>query len=584
LTRTIRYIALCATLILITASACLAQRKKGSDPAMNAARLREAEFFFSEAQKFFILEDFAKALMYFERVAELNPTNPTVHYKIAEILARNQKEEDLVKAAQNIELALKYDNKNKYFYLLASNIYAGLGQFGKATAMLETMMQEVAGTEEYLYELAALYIFDKKEDEALRVYDRAENLMGVDEVSSIQKQQILLGKGKIQEAIREGEKLLHAFPDEERYVLGFAETLSRYGQGLKAIGYVEAFIKDHPEAGNSKMLLAGLYRDNGHEEKSRSIALQVMEDATVDVSSKVLMASVYVNTVANNRNNKVSNQALEEFTVSLFQKLEAHHPNDPNAHLMGGNLFLAMERTEEAKVQFLKSVRAGSNSFEPWHNLMFLESQSNQVDSLLKHSEEALELFPNQATAYYFNGYAHVLKKQYKEGVYSLEQAKRLSSKNPEFVSDICALLGDAYNGAKEYVKSNQAYEEALAFNPNNDIVLNNYSYYLALRKESLEKAERMSSQLIRLFPDNAAYLDTHAWVLYAREKYKEARKVIEKAIQSGTPSAVHLEHYGDILFQLGEIDQAVKQWEKAKQKDGDNAALERKITNRKLN
>jgi len=81
------------------------------------------------------------------------------------------------------------------FYLLASNIYSSLGQFDKATQVLEAMFKEVKGTEAYLYDLAALYLYNKKEDEALKVYDRAESLMGIDEVSSIQKQRIYLDKG-----------------------------------------------------------------------------------------------------------------------------------------------------------------------------------------------------------------------------------------------------------------------------------------------------------------------------------------------------------------------------------------------------
>lgn len=550
----------------------------------NEARLREAEFFFTEAQKFYILEDYSKALQYFQRVADLNPTNATVHYKIAEILSKSVKEEDLTSAAQSIELALKYEKKNKYFYLLASNIYAGLNQFSKATEALEVMMKEVKGTDEYLYELAALYTFDKKEDEALKAYNRAESIMGVDEISSIQKQRIYLERGKIEEALQEGEKLLKTYPDEERYLLGFAETLSRYGQNQKAIEYVESFIKDHPEAGASKMMLAGLYRDAGQEEKSRAYVLQVFDDASVELNSKVLMLGTYATSMTNNKNKNISDPELENFTVTLFEKLQSNYPTDPNVHLIGGDIYLALEQNELATKQFMQAIRAGSSSFEAWQNLLYLEAQGNKPDSLIKHSEEAMELFPNQAMIYYFNGLGHLQKKHYREGAYSLEQAKRLSTQNAALVSDINSMLGDAYQGSKEYAKSNAAYEAALSYNPNNDIVLNNFSYYLALRKEDLEKAEKMSSQLIKLFPENASYLDTHAWVLYAREKYKEARKVIEKAIQIGPASATHLEHYGDILFQLGEVDLAVKQWQMAKQKDADNASLDKKIQNRKLN
>jgi len=569
----------------VVATPVFSQKRKNSQESKpNEIRLREAEFFFSEAEKYFILEDYAKALLYFQRVSELNPTNATVHYKIAEVLAKGTKEEDIQKAAQSIELALKYEKKNKYFYLLASNIYANLGQFEKATTALETMLKEVKGTEDYLFELAALYLYDKKEDEALKVYNRAEDIMGVNEVSSQQKQRIYLDKGKIPEALAESEKLLQAYPDEERYVLGFAETLSMNGQRNKAIQYLENFIKDHPEAGNAKMVLAGLYKDDGQEEKSRSYVLEVFDDPQVNVSSKVLMMGTYNAMLSQNQSKKINDPELETFVVNLFKKLETNYSTDPNVHLVGGDLYMTLEKDEDAKREYLKAVRSGSASFEAWQNLLYLETQSNQIDSLIAHSEEALEMFPNQAMVHYFNGYGHLRKKQFREASYSLEQAKKLSTSNPAFVSELNGMLGDCYNATKEYAKSDQAYEEALAFNPNNDIVLNNYSYYLALRKENLEKAEKMAAQLVKNFPENPSYLDTYAWVLFERGKYKEAKKTIEKAIQSGQGTATHFEHYGDILFQLGDIDNAVKQWQKAKQKDGDNASLDKKITNRKLN
>ena len=144
-------------------------------------------------------------------------------------------------------------------------------------------------------------------------------------------------------------------------------------------------------------------------------------------------------------------------------------------------------------------------------------------------------------------------------------------------------MLGDAYNATKAYEKSDKAYDDALAINPNNDGVLNNYSYYLALRKTSLDKAEKMSALLIKNNPDNPTFLDTYAWVLYSRQKYKEARKVMERAVSTGNATATHFEHYGDILFQLGDVTGAVQQWEKARGLNANSEILNKKIANRQI-
>jgi tetratricopeptide (TPR) repeat protein len=559
------------------------KKKKQDQGKLSSARLSEAEAFFIEGEKFFVLEDYSKALLYFLRASELNPDNATIHYKLAEVLAKSSKEEDLKKASVAIDQAIKMDKKNKYYYLLASNINSNLGQFTKSAVLLETMLKEVPETEEYLYELATIYLFDKKEEEALKVYNRAESALGISEASSLQKQRIYLDRGKVPEAIAEGEKLVEAYPEEERYVLALAELFSQNKQTDKAIARIENFVKDNPDSPSAKMFLGGLYRESGQEKKSRDYITDLFNDPQVAAPSKVLMLNTYNATLAQYKSKGKKDVDLEVFVLELFQKLEILHPTDAGVHVVGGDLFLTLEKNGEAKKQYLKAIRNGANSFESWQNLLFLETQANQYDSVIVHSEEALEVFPNQAMVYYFNGFAHLRKKDFRPATSSLEQAKKLSSSNANLVAEMNSMLGDAYQALKEYDKSAKAYDEALAFNPLNDIVLNNYSYYLSLRKADLEKAEKMSTLLVKNHPANAAYLDTHAWVLYSREKYREAKKTIERAIATGNASAIHFEHYGDILFQLGDIDEAVTQWRKAKSLDNTNANIDKKIANRKI-
>jgi tetratricopeptide (TPR) repeat protein len=152
-------ICLLLTGVLLVSIPSFAQRKKkaGDETQASGIKLREAEFYFTEGEKFFILEDYSKALLYFQRTMEISPENATVHYKIAEVLARSNRQEDMLKASISIENALKLEKKNKYFYLLAANIYNSMTSFDKAAAVYETMIREVKGTEEYLYELAAVY-------------------------------------------------------------------------------------------------------------------------------------------------------------------------------------------------------------------------------------------------------------------------------------------------------------------------------------------------------------------------------------------------------------------------------------------
>lgn len=572
--------------MLTTAFSLSAQKRKKSADADQPQSIKErrVESFFTDGEKYFILEDYAKALMYYQMALEVDPNNATIYYKIAEILSRRTSQEDLQKAALSIENALKLEQGNKYFYLLAASIYNGLSKFDKAAHAYEKMIETIKGTDEYLYDLAAVYQYANKPEEAIKVYNRAENVLGINEISSIQKQRLYLELGKTKDAIDEGEKLINAFPEEERYVTGFAEVLAQKGERTLAIQYLEKFVHENAEdSGGAKMLLASLYRDTNQELKARELWLTLFDDPSIDLNNKVIVLGAYSTELNQARARSNPDPGKEEFAMLLYEKLRKLYPDETNVHILGGDLYLSAGKNREAEREYFAAVKSGNANFEVWQNLLYLETKLDQFDSVIRHSETALELFPNQAMVYYFNGYANLRKHEYAEATGALEQAKKLSVSNVGLVGEIDGMLGDAYYATKEYDKSDRAYEDALKINEYNYNVLNNYSYYLSLRKTNLEKAERMSALLVKNNPDNPAFLDTYAWVLYAREKYKEAKKIMERAITTGDASATHFEHYGDILYQLGDVAGAVQQWEKARGLNANNDILNKKIANRKI-
>lgn len=542
-----------------------AQKNKRDSSAVASGKTRDAESFFTEGEKHFILENYTKALIYYQKSLEINPNNATVHYKIAEALAQSDKQEDKLKASISIERALALEKKNKYFYLLAAKLYSDLTQFDKAAQVYETMFKQLPESQEHLYELAAIYQYAGQKEDAIRVYTRAETFSGINEISSLQKTRLYFELSQTEDAIREGEKLIDAFPDEEQFTVAVAETVSQYGFKEKAIGYLEKFIAENKPASSAQMLLAGLYRDTNQEDKARQLLMASFNDPDLELNSKLIVLGTYNSELNQARIKKQPDANKEKFALELLTILRKHYPEQENVHVLGGDLYLTLDQKSDAQKEYLEAIRYGSTSFQVWQNLLYLDMQLEQYENAALHSEQAMEYHPNQAMVYYFNGLANVRRKLYREAAQSLEQAKKLAGTNTAMIGEINGLLGEAYNGLKQYEKSDLAYEDALAYNASNENVLNNYSFYLAVRKVNLDKAEKMSGQLLKNNPNNPAYLDTYAWVLFAREKYRDARKAIEKAITAGPATATYFEHYGDILYKLGDVDNAVKQWEKAR-------------------
>jgi tetratricopeptide (TPR) repeat protein len=133
----------------------------------------------------------------------------------------------------------------------------------------------------------------------------------------------------------------------------------------------------------------------------------------------------------------------------------------------------------------------------------------------------------------------------------------------------------------KEYDKAFQTFDEALGKNMDDLILLNNYAYYLAERDLKLNEAEEMAKKVIEKEGSNSTFLDTYAWVLYKRGKYKDAERVMETIFSdSKNNDAEFFEHYGYILRKRRNCTDAIINWEKALELDGNKVHLKTEIEN----
>ncbi len=210
---------------------------------------------------------------------------------------------------------------------------------------------------------------------------------------------------------------------------------------------------------------------------------------------------------------------------------------------------------------------------------MFCDLYLEDYQSLANDSEKCIDYFPNYPLPYFFAGIGNYQLKDFVKAKAFLESGKEFVVNNNALLEQFYSSLGDIYNEMKNYDASYVAYDKVLKLNPDNSVVLNNYSYYLSLRNEHLDRAKEMAKKSVELDPYNSNNLDTYAWVLYKLEDYKGALEWIEKAYNnSSNASGVVLEHYGDILVKLGKKDEAMKYWKLAREKKDYSEFLDGKI------
>lgn len=570
-----RFLSLVLVCFLAASPTLFAQKGKRHSQRGGASRqldFSQAEYYLAEGMKFYILDNYTKAIDYFQKAAEADPQNAGANYAIAEAYLKMKRYADGIPYA---EKALKLDAGNKYYHLMMGQLYEKDRRLPQALKIYQELIRLTPDDPDPYLDLAAIYLQQEKYDDAVKTYDRIEKLIGINEEVVRQKQQLYLKLNRLEAAIAEGKKLTEAFPDEPRYLILLAEIYNSNKRTDEAIPLIEkALINGGSANAQLRLILSDLYRTKGQIQKADQELEAAFSSPELSADLKVQILADYVKS---HHAEKSRNNALR-----LAGMIINSNPESAKGHAVYGDLLVFSNQKAEARDQYLKAVKLDNSIFEAWQQLVRLEAELGQIDSLKKHTDLALELFPNQSVFWYFNGYAHLAGRDYFKAIDALEEGRRLSVGNQELLNDYNAMLGDAYNATGEYIKSDAAYQTVLTKDPDHAAVLNNYSYFLALRGEKLDQARQMAARLVEKHPDNPTYLDTFAWVLYMLKDYQQAKKYLEKAV-SGSPSGTILEHYGDVLFQLGETERALQVWQQAKKAGKASEKLDQKIAQKKL-
>lgn len=546
-----------------------------AQPAVKSDKAVAEETEFTDAYRFLLVDEPTKAIDALEKMVVKNPANSAAQYALASAMIKAGKPTEALPHAQK---AYQLDKTNAYYLLQVAELYVKQKRYPEAEELYESLLTKGSETIEYGVELAAIYLFDDKPDKALATYDRVEKAMGLNEEITRQKQRIYLKQNKVDKAIEEAEKLIASEPADPDFLVEGAELLMANDRVPLAISWLERALKLSPDSPQANMMLADIYRKQGDLDKSNQAIQKVFANPNLEAGLKARILSSYVGTSGDR-------PAAKQDALKMAQELSRQNPKDAKAQVMMADLLMQQGQKAEARDAYVRAARLDPSVYEVWGAIVQLDGELAQVDSILTHTEKALEVFPNQGLLWYSNGAANLYKRRYQEAIDALEESRKLLASNEKIQPEIIGQLGDAYNGLRDYVHSDEAYEAALKLDPTNDRVLNNYSYFLSLRKENLPKAKIMSTKLAELHPTNATYLDTHAWVLYVMKDYAGAKKFLEKAIQSdpANVSGTVLEHYGDALFQSGDKAKAIEQWKLAKQKGGASDRIDQKIAGGKL-
>lgn len=497
----------------------------------------------------------AAAEQTFKRLIELQPDNDAAYFELSRIYLE---QEDYPLAEQAARRAAELKSENSWYWSLLLDIYRKTAEINRIPDVLTKLIELNPDEESNYHEKAYTLYLSRNFDEALEVYDTIAARFGKTDAYYLSRYQILMAKGESPQAIAALEELVAQEPEESNAYILLAERYTDSGKYSRAIELLEYAAGRFPEDPIILLSKADTYLAMGRQKKAHDYLRQAFlsEKLDIDVKAGVLYTAV------SDRKQPIDEQVIAE----LATLLTTQYPQEAKAHAVKGDIFVRLRRFQDGRDAYRASLDINQYLDGVWQQLLQTELQLNAFDDMTVHGTEATKLFPDHPLILFFTGLGYLGKQDHASARQYLERAlNNVDGGHSQVLTQIYTSLGDVYHALGMDAESDVAYEEAIALDSTNAYALNNYAYYLALRKESLELAGELSKRSNELEPGNASYEDTYAWVLFRQGNYREALVWIERAIQhAGEPSATLLEHYGDILAKSGDIDHALIQWKKA--------------------
>jgi tetratricopeptide (TPR) repeat protein len=513
--------------------------------------------------------------MYFAESLEIDSTCAACAFEISKLLLSN---ESYAEAEDLMEKAVRYSPENKYYITLLSRLYQNNDKGNKAVKVSERLLlKENPGIEDY-YFVAQVQMENGLYVKAIGNLNAIENRMGISEGLTFEKFQIYIENEDFQGAENELKRIINKFPDNGAYYIylgDFYVDRDNYKNAKKQ--YDKALEIDKE---NSKVLfsLANYYLETGDTVQFKDNLLKAFVSSNIEFSSKFRRFMPFVSGSA-----KSDNPLNKNDLTTIFEILIDTHPKESDIYGAYAHYLVTQDKDDKAIELFDKALSFDASQSEVWQEYLFLLSSLRENDLMLEKSTEAVGFFPEEPLFRLFQGVALFQNDDLKRAAETMETGLKYIDENPGLKGRLHAYLGDVYYSLGDVDKCFFHFEEALKIDENNVIVLNNYSYYLSVRGENYDRAERMSSRTIELEPGNATYLDTYAWVLFKKGRYNEAKFIIERAVDNmDVPNGVIIEHYGDILIKTGDVEGALKQWKKAVELEEHSDQLFEKIKSEK--
>jgi tetratricopeptide (TPR) repeat protein len=432
-------------------------------------------------------------------------------------LIKNQKEKALEVLNEAIA-SNKLKNSDVLWYQKSKIEYAIDGNSERAIKSIKKAIS-INESEDYLKLLATYYAQNKDFASAINIYDKLIKMNPNSDYYYF-RGKLYLEIDLEQKAIEDLKKSVE-LDGNTRAALTLSELFIKKENYSEAIKYLEAIKDSEAVELLIKYKLGELYLKQMENDK----AIKVFEEIIPKVNGKEYyyilkqLAKLYFES----KNYEKANE--------YFTKLSDTYNDDIQAAYFAGITSEAIDDLEKAKKYYEKALKITPDFAYVLKRMAYISYIEKKYEKALKYLS-SIKDEDRDVEFYRIKSLVYEGKKDENLQMRAIEEGLSKFKNSEDLLFDKAILL----EKQKKYDETINILENLVKNNPNNASYLNFLGYLYADLNKNIKVAYEYISKALKLEPENPAYLDSMAWVLYRMGKYEDAYFYQKKAIKK-TPN-----------------------------------------------
>jgi tetratricopeptide (TPR) repeat protein len=515
-----------------------------------------------------------EAMKLFNQVLEANPNNDAALYELSKIESELSNFPGALSKAQK---AFELNKRNKFYLDQYIQLLTQTKNIDKAIDVLRDIIKNKNADGILKMQYAYLLGISNNPKKAIAIFEEMERNGDYNDAIAYEKVKLYMAQNDTKGAENELKKMVKNNPNDSRYLGNLAEFYLKSGNIVEAERAFNDLLRIEPANINALLYKAQYFQMKKDEDNYKRIIVSLIQNKELNLDTKIaVLTDKFANAGKVDSTDKT-------FLIQMCQSLTQQYPDEYRSHHLLADMYYIGGKYEEARKSYIKTLSLDTKEYNVWQNLFYTQNALKLYKDLADSTESALEFFPANSIVYFYNGLANVQIEKLDKAEKSYRRALRFVGENKALEAQLHGSLAEMYHKQKRYKDMDESFDEALKLDPDNAYTLNNYAYYLSLRKDKLELAKKMSRKSLDIEKNNASFLDTYAWICFELGLYTDAKFYQEQAMENSKEDMSTIyEHYGDILFKLNEVDKALTFWNKAKENGSKSKSLPTKISTKK--